>query len=136
METWLFLLIALAATLTVCGLVAAVTGFEKRRLSGTAEVAAELDTHMLDVDGASITVSENQRAALALSPDHLRVYLVHTHGDGLVTRVVDTKTLICTNVREGLRLSFRELGAAPVLLHLSTAMARHWQEIFKVLKHA
>jgi hypothetical protein len=136
METWIFLLFALLATLIVCGLVAAVTGFAKRRLAGTAEVAAELETQMLDVDPASITVSENQRAALALSPDHLQVYLVHTHGDGLVTRLLDTKTLTCANVREGLRLSFRELGAAPVLLHMSTAMARHWQEIFKVLKHA
>jgi hypothetical protein len=136
METWFFLLIALIATLILCGLVAAVTGFEKRRLAGTAEVAAELDTHMLDVDASSITVSENQRAALALCPDHVRVYLVHTHGDSLVTRLVDTKTLTCINVREGLRLSFGELGAAPVLLHMSTAMARHWQEILKVLKHA
>jgi hypothetical protein len=136
METWIFLLVALIATLVVCGLVAAVTGFEKRRLTGTAEVAAELETQMLDVDPASITVSENQRAALALSPDHTQVYLVHTHGDCLVTRLLETKTLTCANVREGLSLSFRELGAAPVLLHMSTAMARHWKEIFKVLKHA
>lgn len=136
MNIWLSLALSLVATLVLVGLVAAIIGTAKRRLTGTAEVMAELTTAMLDVDPATVTVSENQRAALALCPDHRQVYLVHTHGDRLVTRVLDTKMLTCVDAREGLRLVFNELGAAPVLLHLGTAMARHWKEIFKVLKHA
>jgi hypothetical protein len=136
MSIWLLLLISLVATLVVVGLIASVVGLGKRRLTGTAEVAQELARNMIDIDPASITVTENQRAALALSPDHLRVFLVHTHGDKLVTRTLDASNLSCMQTREGLRLGFRDLGAGPIVLHLSTAMARHWLEIFKVLKHA
>ncbi len=136
MGVWGFLSFSLVATLVLAGLVAMVVGISKRRLAGTAEVAAELSAAMLDFDPASITVAENQRAALALSQNHLQAYLVHTLGDGIVTRVLDAKRLRCVETREGLRLIFNDLAAAPVLLYLPTAMTRHWLEIFKVLKHA
>jgi hypothetical protein len=122
-------------TLGLVGLVAAVMGTAKRRLTGTAEVMSALDTAMISFDPASVTVSENQRAALALSPDHLTAYLVHTHGDKIVTRTLDASTLTCVEAREGLRLRFGVLSAPPVLLYLPTAMARHWMDIFKVLRH-
>lgn len=134
-EQLIFFGISFATTLGVVGLVAAMTGMTKRRLTGTQEVMAVLDTAMLAIDPATITVSENQRAALALSPDHLTAYLVHTHGDKIVTRTLDTAALVCLEAREGLHLRFGELGAPPVLLHLPTAMARQWSDIFKVLRH-
>jgi hypothetical protein len=113
MSNWLPLLISLIATLVLVGLIASVVGLGKRRLTGTAEAAQELARNMIDIDPASITVTENQRAALALSPDHLRAFLVHTHGDKLVTRTLDVAALTCVQTREGLRLGFRDLGAAP-----------------------
>jgi hypothetical protein len=127
--------LSLVATLGLAGLVAAMMGTAKRRLAGTAEVLAVLDTAMIAIDPASVTVAENQRAALALSPDHLTPYLVHTHGDHVVTRTMDPSVVNCAETREGLRLRFGDLGAPPVLLYLPTATARHWSDIFRVLRH-
>jgi hypothetical protein len=136
MNIWLQLMVSLVATLILVGISAMLMGTPKRRLTGTQEVLDEFEADMLDVDPASVTISENQRVALALSPDHNKIYLVHTLGDRLVTRHVNARKATVVQVREGMRIHFSELGAVPQLVHLSTASVRQWTDIFHVLRNS
>jgi hypothetical protein len=136
MNMWLQILVSLVATLVLVGISAMLMGIPNRRLTGTQEVQAQFDTDMIDVDPASITVSENQRVALALAPDHTKIYLVHTLGDRLVTRHVNARKATVVQVREGMRVHFSELGAVPQLVHLNTASVRQWIDIFHILRNS
>jgi hypothetical protein len=136
MNMWLQLLVSLVATLVLVGISAMLMGIPNRRLTGTQEVQAQFEADMIDVDPASITVSENQRVALALAPDHTKIYLVHTLGDRLVTRHVNARKATVVQVREGMRVHFSELGAEPQLVHLNTASVRQWIDIFHVLRNS
>jgi hypothetical protein len=132
---WVQFGLSLTGTLVLVGIAAMLMGIPKRRLTGTAEVLAQLETDMIDIDPLSVTVSENQRVALAVSRDHIRIYLVHTLGDKLVTRHIDARRTKVIQVREGMRLQFSDLGAESQLVHLSTAGVRQWMDIFHVLRN-
>ncbi len=132
---WIQFGLSLTGTLVLVGISAMLMGIPKRRLTGTAEVIAQLETDMIDIDPLSVTVSENQRVALAVTRDHNRIYLVHILGDKLVTRLVDARRTKVRQVREGMRLQFTELGAESLLIHLSTAGVRQWIDIFTILRN-
>ncbi len=135
MNIMLQLGLSLTGVLVLVGNAALLMGVAKRRLNGTAEVIAQLDADMIDIDHASVTVSENQRVALALSPDHRRMYLVHTLGDKLVTRHLDPRGVRVEPVREGMRVLIADAGATSQLVHLPTANVRIWSNIFDVLRN-